>query len=76
MRPETSELEEWTPVTPREKGLDEREQEVERYRAAAGQALEQLQWVISYLRRIRKYRLAEGLERNRSRIMEEARLDA
>ena len=62
-------------MTPREKGLDEREREVERYRAAAGHALEQLQWVISYLRGIRKYRLAEGLERNRSQIMEEARLD-
>jgi hypothetical protein len=63
-------------VTPRDKGLDEREQEVERYRAAADAALDQLQWVISYLRRIRKNRLAEGLERNRSRIMEEARRDA
>jgi hypothetical protein len=39
-------------------------------------ASDSARWVISYLRRIRKNRLAEGLERNRYRIMEEARLDA
>ena len=62
------------PVTPPDTGLDEREQEAERYRAAADQALEQLQWVVDYLHEIQK--VAEGLERNRSRIRDEARLDA
>lgn len=64
------------PVTPPDTGLDEREQEAERYRAAADQALEQLQWVVDYLHEIRKHEVAKGLERNRSRIREEARLDA
>ena len=64
------------PVTPPDTGLDEREQEAERYRAAADQALEQLQWVVDYLHEIQKDEVAEGLERNRSRIRKEARLDA
>jgi hypothetical protein len=62
-------------VTQHNQDLERREQEAERYRAAADQALDQLRWVINYLYRIRKDRLAEGLERNRARILKEGRLD-
>jgi hypothetical protein len=47
-----------------------RDLEVERYREAAMQTLDQLEWCINYLHRIRKDNIANGLERNRSRILE------
>ena len=45
-----------------------REAEAERYRAAAEAALDQLDWCVSYLHRIRKAPLAAALARNRSQI--------
>ena len=40
----------------------------ERYRAAAEEALNQLDWCIAYLNRIRKPAIAAALQRNRSEI--------
>ena len=42
--------------------------EVERYRRAAEETLNQLDWCISYLHGIRKPQIARTLERNRSTI--------
>ena len=42
--------------------------EVERYRRAAEETLNQLDWCISHLHRIRKPDIARTLERNRSTI--------
>jgi hypothetical protein len=42
--------------------------DVERYRRAAEETLNQLDWCISYLHRIRKPDIARTLERNRSTI--------
>ena len=47
--------------------------EAKRYREAAELALDQLQWAINYLHRIRKSALAERLERNREHILAELR---
>jgi hypothetical protein len=55
----------------RERELD---REIERYREAAAAALEQLQWAINYLHRIKKGRIARGLERNRSQILKQVNL--
>jgi hypothetical protein len=46
-----------------------RELEAERYREAATHALEQLDWCISYLYRIRKPGIADGIKHNRSQIL-------
>jgi hypothetical protein len=58
----------------RETDRDERQRrldrEIERYREAATSALEQLEWVVGYLRTIRKPEIARALERNRKRISE------
>jgi hypothetical protein len=43
-------------------------EEVERYRHAAEDTLDQLDWCIGYLYRIRKAEIARVLERNRSTI--------
>jgi hypothetical protein len=48
----------------------DRDSEIERYRAATMQTLDQLQWCINYLHRIRKDSIAKVLERNRSQILE------
>jgi hypothetical protein len=45
--------------------------EVARYRLAAEEALEQLDWCVSYLQRIRKYGIAKAIEQNRSQIRRE-----
>jgi hypothetical protein len=42
---------------------------VRRYRRAAELAIEQLDWVISYLHRIRKHEVARALQRNRATIV-------
>jgi len=42
--------------------------EAERYREAAEATLEQLDWCIGYLHRIRKPALADALSRNRAEI--------
>jgi hypothetical protein len=39
-----------------------------RYREAAERVLEQLDWAINYLHRIRKHKLADALARNRDTI--------
>jgi hypothetical protein len=46
-----------------------RKREAERYREAANQALDQLQWCISYLHGIRKSEIAQGLAKNRATII-------
>lgn len=51
-----------------------RNQEAERYREAAQLALDQLDWCIAYLDRIRKPRIAQALRQNRKTIMERHRL--
>jgi hypothetical protein len=47
---------------------DERDQEVERYRRAAEDALQQLDWCIGYLHGIRKVDISRALARNRTFI--------
>jgi len=42
--------------------------EAERYRAAADEALNQLDWCIAYLHRLRKPQLAAAVARNRAEI--------
>jgi hypothetical protein len=42
--------------------------ESERYRAAAEEALDQLDWCVAYLHRIRKSAVADVIARNRSEI--------
>ena len=46
----------------RERQLD---REIERYREAAIHALEQLDWTVSYLHKIRKSQLANAVNRDR-----------
>ena len=50
---------------------DAREQEVARYRRAAEETLNQLDWCINYLHRIRKSAIADALGKNRSLIRRE-----
>jgi hypothetical protein len=45
----------------------------DRYRKAADLAIEQLDWVIGYLHRIRKHELARALQRNRTTIVKRYR---
>ena len=47
---------------------DAAEADAERYRVAAEAALDQLDWCISYLHRIRKSPIAEAVARNQSDI--------
>ena len=54
-------------------GDRDRDREIERYRQAAVSTLEQLEWIIGYLRKILKPELAEALERNRKQIIEKIR---
>jgi hypothetical protein len=46
----------------------DRDEEAARYRRAAQLALGQLEWCVEYLRRIRKYSLAEQLAKNHAAI--------
>jgi hypothetical protein len=61
----------------RRNGSDSRarelDREIERYREAAALALDQLQWAINYLHRMRKGSIAERLERNRRQILKQVR---
>ena len=57
----------------REKTVRDLAREAERYREAAELTLDQLQWAINYLYRIRKSTLAAGLEKNREHILAELR---
>ena len=54
--------------------MRELDRETERYRAAAMQAVEQLQWCVNYLDRLRRPQLARSLERKRAQIIKRARL--
>lgn len=56
------------------KGGKATEREAERYREAAHLALEQLEWCVNYLRRIRKRSIAEALARGRKAIIEQYQL--
>jgi hypothetical protein len=49
--------------------MDEEQPIVERYREAAEVALGQLEWVIGFLHRLQKSRIAEALEKNRRTIV-------
>jgi hypothetical protein len=48
--------------------IEELEQEVERYRQAAEDSLQQLDWCIGYLHGIRKLDISKALAKNRSQI--------
>jgi hypothetical protein len=50
-----------------------RKEAAERYRLAAEEALNQLDWCVNYLYRIRKGRIARVIEKNRSAIRREMR---
>jgi hypothetical protein len=52
----------------RQRTRDVDEEEVARYRRAAEETLNQLDWCINYLHRIRKPDIARALEKNRSTI--------
>lgn len=45
----------------------------DRYREAAELAIEQLDWCINYLHRIRKHEIARALHRNRQTIVQRSR---
>jgi hypothetical protein len=47
---------------------DRRDDEIERYRRAAEDALQQLDWCIGYLHGIRKVEISRALAKNRSQI--------
>ena len=51
-----------------EEDADDRPDELERYRQAAEDALQQLDWCIGYLHGIRKTDISRALARNRSQI--------
>jgi hypothetical protein len=48
--------------------MPDKDDEVERYRRAAEDALQQLDWCIGYLHGIRKTEISRALSRNRSHI--------
>ena len=49
----------------------EREEEIARYRRAAEETLGQLAWCVNYLHRIRKGRIADGIDANCRHIRRE-----
>lgn len=57
----------------RDKTVRARAREAERYREAAELALDQLDWCVDYLHRIRKPTLAKGLKANREQIRAQLR---
>jgi hypothetical protein len=63
-------------MTSRESEDEDREldRESERYRRAAVEALGQLEWCIDYLYGLRRSEIARALSRNRSQIIQRARL--
>ena len=54
--------------------IRELDRETERYRAAAMQAVEQLEWCVNYLYRLRRPQLARSLEQQRAQIVKRGRL--
>jgi hypothetical protein len=62
------------PMTSRDgKSNRDLNREIERYREALELALDQLEWCIDYLHRVRKPDIARALSRNRSQIMKRIR---
>jgi hypothetical protein len=57
----------------RKRSDDSAKQDADRYREAAEAALDQLDWVISYLRGIRKVEVSRALEKNRTYIRQQLR---
>jgi hypothetical protein len=51
-----------------QKELDKKQDEADRYRKAAEDALQQLDWAIGYLHGIRKTEISKALAKNRSFI--------
>jgi hypothetical protein len=49
------------------------DREISRYRRAATNALDQLEWCVEYLYRVRKPDIARALDRNRRQILERLR---
>lgn len=49
------------------------DREIERYREAAIQALDQLEWCVDYLYRMRKPQIARVVARNRKQILDRLR---
>ena len=54
-----------------EEDVRSRREEAERYRLAAEEALNQIDWCVKYLYRIRKGRIAQAVERTRMVIRRE-----
>ena len=54
---------------------EDAKEQVERYRRAAEETLDQLDWCVNYLHRIRKPEIAEAIARNRSTIRRRMRGD-
>jgi hypothetical protein len=54
-------------------GNRDHDPELERYREAAWEALDQLEWCIDYLYRVQKGDIARALARNRSKIVKRIR---
>jgi hypothetical protein len=52
----------------RQQDVDEKQAEADRYRHAAEDALQQLDWAIGYLHGIRKTEISKALAKNRSYI--------
>ena len=55
----------------RQQEVDEKQAEADRYRKAAEDALQQLDWAIGYLHGIRKVEISKALAKNRSYIRRE-----
>ena len=54
-------------------GDRDQDREIGRYRQAAISTLEQLEWIVGYLHKIRKPELARAVDRNRKQIIEKIR---
>jgi hypothetical protein len=52
----------------RQEDVDKKQEEADRYRRAAEDALQQLDWAIGYLHGIRKLEISRALAKNRSHI--------
>jgi hypothetical protein len=52
-------------------GAQAKQEEADRYRRAADDALQQLDWAIGYLHGIRKVNISRALAKNRSHIRKE-----
>jgi hypothetical protein len=50
-----------------------RDEEISRYRLAAEETLEQLEWCVNYLHRIRKSSIADVIDKNRRQIRRQMR---